>query len=121
MAGESIQTNGRLTGTRGTRPNPRQRRASRQEKPDPAAEEFTHQTKVFFSALRAGDAAMVRKFLEKRDVNVNMRDMEDPLEPTPLLVACERQHYDVIKALVGARPKPADINLESTKGKRPIW
>ena len=56
-------------------------------------------------------------------IDVNVVDQDDPLRPTPLLIACERQNVRLVSMLLkrSLKPKPAKINVENTQGKRPIW
>ena len=78
-------------------------------------------TRLLFKALRTGELAEIRRVLRKDKVPANVRDPDDLLSPTPLLVAAEMQKYDVVKLLLKARPSPADVNAENTLGVRPIW
>ena len=73
-----------------------------------------------FDAVRANDVNTVKCMITTEKLNVNIVDEDDPLQPTPLLVACQHELLDVARELFKAKPKP-DVNLANKKGRRPVW
>ncbi|XP_069113741.1 delta-latroinsectotoxin-Lt1a-like isoform X2 [Argopecten irradians] len=77
--------------------------------------------KEFVDFIRAGDHKNVKRMIKERVVDVNLRDTEDPVLPTPLLIAAEMNDEEMVRLLMKAKPYPASVNDETTKGKRAIW
>lgn len=59
--------------------------------------------------------------IKENVVDVNSRDVDDPLYPTPLLVATQLNDGELVKLLLKAKPKAANVNDENIRGRRPIW
>ena len=59
--------------------------------------------------------------LRHKDVDINTRDTDDPLLPTPLLVAAEMDSAEMVKVLMKNKHKKPNVNDENIKGKRAIW
>ena len=76
-------------------------------------------------AVRANDVQRMRDLLASgcKDFrpNCNIRDLEDPLEPPLLNVACERGYHDIVRILVLRKAEPAYINDPNKRGVMPIW
>ena len=73
-----------------------------------------------FDAVYGNEVDAVKQMVRVEKLNVNVEDEDDPLRPTPLLVACQHQLVDIVRVLVKAKPK-ADVNQANTRGRRPIW
>ncbi|XP_062569296.1 putative ankyrin repeat protein RF_0381 [Saccostrea cucullata] len=86
------------------------------EKPD-----LHPNTRDFFDLMIERQYTKVKKMLKEGKVDVNSRDTDNHLLPTPLLIATELNDVELVKLLLKAKPKPANVNDENIKGRRPIW
>ena len=77
--------------------------------------------RLLFKAVHSGDLREINRILRKERLPANVRDPDDPLSRTPLLVAAETQKYDVVTLLLKSKSSPADVNAESARGDRAIW
>ncbi|RUS72912.1 hypothetical protein EGW08_019332, partial [Elysia chlorotica] len=59
--------------------------------------------------------------LKKREVDVEAVDQTDPVRPTAIIIASELGHVDMVRTLMRAKPKHADVNAETKFGRRAIW
>ena len=59
--------------------------------------------------------------LKKREVDVESIDDSDPVRPTAIIIASELGHVDMVRTLMMAKPKHADVNAETRLGRRAIW
>ena len=79
-------------------------------------------TVLFFSLLREGNTQKVKGVMRSRNMNLNTRDLNDPEQPTALIVACENDHTDIVKIMLTMKKsKYLDVNQENRLGRRPIW
>lgn len=79
-------------------------------------------TTLFFEAIREGAVAKVKTMLRSKNMNLNTRDLNDPLAPTALIVACETDSTEIVKLLLTMKKaKHLDVNQENKRGRRPIW
>ncbi|XP_061180289.1 putative ankyrin repeat protein RF_0381 isoform X2 [Saccostrea echinata] len=86
------------------------------EKPD-----IHPNTRDFFDLMIERQYSKIKKMLKEGKVDVNSRDTDNHLLPTPLLIATELNDVELVKLLLKAKPKPANVNDENIKGRRPIW
>lgn len=96
-------------------PNPELQRILKENPDIPPA------TRDFFDFMVERRYDQVKKMLKERLVDVNSRDTDNRLLPTPLLIATELNDVELVKLLLKAKPKPANVNDENIKGRRPIW
>ncbi|XP_035829420.1 putative ankyrin repeat protein RF_0381 [Aplysia californica] len=75
----------------------------------------------FFTAVRFSNCKKIKKMLKDRVVDVEDVDLSDSCRPTAIIVASELGLLEVVKTLMRAKPKPADVNAETRKGRRAIW
>ncbi len=75
----------------------------------------------FFFAVRSRDYKKVKNLLKDKSLDPDVRDLEDPIHPTALHVACELDDDEMAWILLKSKSKPADVNVETLKGRRPIW
>ncbi|KAK3603435.1 hypothetical protein CHS0354_009418 [Potamilus streckersoni] len=77
---------------------------------------------AFFEAIRTKDVNKAKSMVKGRNMHLNTRDIDDPLQPTALLVTCELNDFEMVKMLLTAKKaKTIDVNQEDTKGRRPLW
>ncbi|CAG2203405.1 unnamed protein product [Mytilus edulis] len=81
---------------------------------------ISEQTAELFECIRQKNYVKVKKLIKSKDCDKNGRDVEDPLFPTPLIVASELDDTEMVKLLVGAK-RPANVNDENLHGRRPVW
>ncbi|XP_067652019.1 serine/threonine-protein phosphatase 6 regulatory ankyrin repeat subunit A-like [Haliotis asinina] len=87
----------------------------RKPRQDPVVREF-------FKAVRTRDHKKVRLMLKNKTIqDPDVRDMDDPLRPTALLVASEMDDDETAWLLLKPKNKPADVNAETVRGRRAIW
>ncbi|KAK7505757.1 hypothetical protein BaRGS_00003028 [Batillaria attramentaria] len=77
--------------------------------------------RAFFVSVRSGDHNKVKHLLKERLVNVNSQDPDDPLGSTAIIKASELDDVEMVRILMKAKPKPADVNAETVRGRRAIW
>lgn len=75
----------------------------------------------FFNAVKVQNCDKVRKMLKKREVDVEAVDQTDPDRPTATIIASEFGYVDMVRTLMHAKPKHADVNAETRRGRRSIW
>ncbi|CAH1780541.1 unnamed protein product [Owenia fusiformis] len=75
----------------------------------------------FFNAVRSENVKKVKMMIGKREFDVNEKDVADKKSPTPLLIAAEKGNFEIVKLLLKAKPRPADVNAQDKTGKRAIW
>ena len=63
----------------------------------------------------------VKKMLKKREVDIESIDDSDTVRPTAIIIASELGHVDMVRTLMMAKPKHADVNAETRLGRRAIW
>jgi ankyrin repeat protein len=63
----------------------------------------------------------VKQMIKEGNVNVNARDPENPHGATALIIASLAGNVEMVRTLMKAKPKPADVNAETITGKRAIW
>ncbi|XP_056022784.1 ankyrin-2-like isoform X2 [Ostrea edulis] len=78
-------------------------------------------TRDFFDLMVERQYSQIKKMLKEGKVDVNSRDTDNHFLPTPLLIATELNDVELVKLLLKAKPKPANVNDENIKGRRPIW
>jgi hypothetical protein len=83
--------------------------------------QMSEQAVELFECIRLGEHQNVKKFVKNKDCNKNERDMDDPLYPTPLIVATEQDDTEMVKMLVRCKHRPANVNDENLHGRRPVW
>ena len=60
--------------------------------------------------------------MRSRNMNLNTRDLNDPEQPTALIVACENDQTEIVKIMLTMKKaKYLDVNQENRLGRRPIW
>lgn len=72
----------------------------------------------FFKELRNGNNRLVAHMLKRKDVKPDIRDLEYPTRPTPLIIATEQNNETLVEILLRYKP---DVDLEDKSGKRPVW
>ena len=79
-------------------------------------------TVLFFSLIREGNIQKVKSCMRSRNMNLNTRDLNDPEQPTALIVACENDQTEIVKIMLTMKKaKYLDVNQENRLGRRPIW
>ena len=79
-------------------------------------------TVLFFSLIREGNVQKVKSCMRSRNMNLNTRDLNDPEQPTALIVACENDQTEIVKIMLTMKKaKYLDVNQENRLGRRPIW
>ena len=63
----------------------------------------------------------IKKILKEKVVSIEDVDPSDSSCPTAIIVASELGLIDVVQTLMRAKPKQANINAETKRGKRAIW
>ena len=63
----------------------------------------------------------IKTLLKSKEVHIEDVDPTDSSRPTAVIVASELGLVDVVKTLMKAKPRPADINAETRRGRRAIW
>ncbi|KAK7114601.1 putative ankyrin repeat protein RF_0381 [Littorina saxatilis] len=81
----------------------------------------TSQQRGLFINVRAGDHNKVKRFVKDRVVDVNEADHDDPRGVTAIILASELGDVEMVKLLMKAQPKAADVNAETVTGRRAIW
>ena len=77
---------------------------------------------VFFGAMREGSVPKVKSLLRNKNINMNTKDLDDPNEPTALIVACEVNNAEIVKLLLSSKKaRSVDVNQEDKAGRKPIW
>ncbi|XP_059170595.1 putative ankyrin repeat protein RF_0381 [Physella acuta] len=76
---------------------------------------------LFFDAVRSGNCKKVKMMLKKKQIDVNCCNPTDPSGPTAIIVSSQLQLIEMVKLLMKARPKGANVNLEANDGRRAIW
>ena len=63
--------------------------------------------------------------LKEKKVNPNNRHKDrhftNPHKATALILACDKQYYDIVELLLTNEKRPADVNIADSNGVRPIW
>ena len=82
---------------------------------------MANQQRGFFISVRAGDHKKVKQMVKEKQVDVNAADPEDPRGATAIIIASELGDVEMVRILMKAKPKPADVNAETVTGRRAIW
>ena len=72
----------------------------------------------FFKAIRDGNFHLVADMLKRKVVKADIRDLEYPSRPTPLIIAAEQNNETLVEILLRFNP---DVDKEDKAGKRPVW
>ncbi|KAI8795849.1 ankyrin repeat protein [Biomphalaria glabrata] len=75
----------------------------------------------FFTAVQAGNCRKVRKMLKLKDVDINDTNPSECTNTTALIIACQLELFDMVDLLLKTKPKPPNVNSETTTGCRAIW
>ena len=77
-----------------------------------------------WEAVAENDVEKVMYLLSQGKVNPNKRyksHFTNPRQATPLLLACDKQYYEIVEMLLMNKRYPADVNMSDSQGLRPIW
>ena len=76
---------------------------------------------ILLLAIYSGDEEQVKHLVRKEGYNCNFVDEDDPLRPSPLMIAVQQGQFKIVKYLLRGKPYRANVNAENRIGQRPIW
>ena len=83
-------------------------------------EEALRQTREMARLVGADQVDKMARFVKTFKPCVNVPDLDDPLLPPLLLVACQRNNLKMAQLLLSYTSDPVDVNAADVEGLRPL-
>ena len=83
-------------------------------------EEALRRAKEMVQFVVGDQVDKMAKFVNRYRPSVNVVDLDDPLRPPLLLVACQRNNLKMAALLMSVAEHPADVNAADVTGLRPL-